>query len=157
MRRGADYSRETFQQSLNDYPLAVVAAALAGGMLTGMLFPATRRENRLMGAQSDQLKETIKETGETLLDKGKDVANATMQVANATVGAVTEEASRQGIAPNNLVEKVTNVARDVAQAAKESARREGLGDIAQKGRDIVERGKEVAKDEARQQKDRMTS
>jgi hypothetical protein len=156
MRRSAQYSQQTFQQSLEQYPLAVVAAALAGGMLTGLLFPATRRENELMGHQSDRLKETAREAGQTLVEKGKDVANAAVEVANTTVGAVTEEASNQGIAPNNLVEKVKNVARDVATAARESARREGLTDVAQKGKDIVERGKEVAKDEVRQHKDRIT-
>ena len=156
MRRSAEYGQQTFQQSLEQYPLAVVAAALAGGMLTGLLFPATRRENELMGDQSDRLKETAREAGQTLVEKGKDAANAAAEVANTTVGAVTEEASNQGIAPNNLVEKVKNVARDVASTAKESARREGFTDIAQKGKDIVERGKEVAKDEVRQHKDRIT-
>ena len=159
-RRGAEYGQQTFQQSLEQYPLAVVAAALAGGMLTGLLVPATRRENELMGEKSDQLKETVKtqvqDVSNTLMDKGKDVANATVEVANATAGAVSDEAGRQGLAPDSLAEKVKNVARDVVGAAKESARREGLTDVAQKGKDIVERGKEVAKDEARQQKDRMT-
>lgn len=160
MRRGADYGRETFQQSLERYPLAVVAAALAGGMLTGLLFPATRRENRLMGEQSDQLKDSVKtqirDTGETMLDKGKEMADATMEVANATAGAVTEEADKQGVSPDTLAEKVKTVARDTAGAAKESARREGLTDVGKKGKDIVDRGKEAAKGEARQQKDRMT-
>ncbi len=160
MRRGAQYSQQTFQQSLDQYPLAVVAAALAGGMLTGLLLPATRRENELMGEKSDQLKETVKtqvrDASNTVLEKGKEVANAAVEVANTTVGAVSEEASRQGVAPDSLAEKVKNVARDVVGAAKESARREGLTDIAQKGKDIVERGKEAARDEARQHKDRIT-
>ena len=160
MRRGAEYSQQTFQQSLEQYPLAVVAAALAGGMLTGLILPATRRENQLMGDQSDRLKETVKtqvrDTTQTVMEKGKEVANAAVEVANSTVGAVTEEAGNQGIAPDSLAEKVKNVARDVVGAAKESARREGLTDIAQKGKDVVERGKEVAKDEVRQHKDRIT-
>ena len=160
MRRGAEYSQQTFQQSLEQYPLAVVAAALAGGMLTGLLLPATRRENQLMGDQSDRLKESVKtqvrDTTQTVVEKGKEVANAAVEVANSTVGAVSEEASNQGIAPDSLAEKVKNVARDVVGAAKESARREGLTDIAQKGKDVVERGKEVAKDEVRQHKDRIT-
>ena len=156
MRRSAEYGQQTFQQSLEQYPLAVVAAALAGGMLTGLLLPVTRRENELMGEQSDRLKEQAREAGQSLMEKGKEVANAAVEVANNTVGAVTEEAANQGVAPNNLVEKVKNVARDVATAAKESARREGLTEVAQKGKDIVERGKEVAKDEVRQHKDRIT-
>ena len=155
MRRSAEYGQQTFQQSLEQYPLAVVAAALAGGMLTGLLMPVTRRENELMGEQSDRLKEQAREAGQSLVEKGQEVANAAVEVANNTVGAVTEEASNQGIAPNNLVEKVKNVARDVATAAKESARREGLTEVAQKGKDIVERGKDVAKDEVRQHKDRI--
>jgi hypothetical protein len=156
MRRSAEYSQQTFQQSLEQYPLAVVAAALAGGMLTGLLLPVTRRENELMGEQSDRLKEQAREAGQSLMEKGKEVANAAVEVANNTVGAVTEEAGNQGIAPNKLVEKVKTVARDVATAAKESARREGLTEVAQKGKGIVERGKEVAKDEVRQHKDRIT-
>lgn len=160
MRRGAEYSRQSFEQSLERYPLAVIGAALAGGMLAGLLLPTTRRENELMGERSDRLKESVKtqvqETGETLLEKGKEVADATKDVANKTLGAVSEEAGKQGISPDSLAEKVKHVARDVVGAAKESARREGLTDIAQKGKGVVERGKEVVKDEARQQKDRIT-
>ncbi len=157
--RGADYGRQTFQQSLDQYPLAVVAAALAGGMLTGLLFPATRRENELMGERSDELKESVKaqvrETSDMAVEKGKEVVQAAKDVATKTVGAVSEEAGNQGLAPDSLTEKVKNVARDVVGAAKESARREGLTDMGKKGKEIVERGKEVAKDEARQQKDRI--
>lgn len=159
MRRGADVGRESFERSLNEHPLAVVAAAMAGGMLAGMLFPNTRRENQLMGEQSDALKESVKEhvkeTKDTLVEKGKEAADATKDVANAAASAAADEADKKGIDPGSLAEKVKHVARDTAGAAKESARREGLTDVAQKGKDVAKRAKEVAKDEARQHKDRI--
>lgn len=161
MSRGAEYSRQTFEQSLEQYPLAVVAAAFAGGMLSGLLVPTTRRENELMGEQSDQLKETVKtqmqDAKRMVVEKGKEVADAATEVADHAVGAVSDEAQKQGMAPDTLTEKVKNVARDVVGTAKESARREGLTDVAQKGKDVLERGKETIKDEVKQKKDRMKS
>ncbi|HEV2294351.1 MAG TPA: DUF3618 domain-containing protein [Tepidisphaeraceae bacterium] len=154
MRRGADIGRRSFEQSLNEYPLAVVAAAFASGMLAGMVCPSTRRENQLMGEQSDALKESVKET---FKEKGKEVADATKEVANAAIGAATEEADKQGVTPGSLAEKVKHVARDTVGAARESARREGLTDVAQKGKDVAERAKEAAKDQARQHKDRIAN
>jgi hypothetical protein len=161
MSRGADYGRETFQQSLEQYPLVVVAAAFAGGMMSGLLIPTTRRENELMGEQSDQVKEAVKthveDAKRTVVEKGKEVASAASEVADSAMGAVSDEARKQGVTPDSLTEKVKNVARDVVGTARESARREGLTDVAQKGKDVVERGKEVVKDEVKQKKDRMKS
>ena len=148
MRQGYDRSRQGFEQALNEYPLASAAAALAAGVLTGLLLPGTRAEDRVMGEQAQRLKDQAKDAGHDLLDRGKEAASNT---ANAVAG----EAQRQGVTPGSLVEKVKHVAQDVADAARESARREGLDDLGEKAKSLAQHGRDVAKDEARRQKDDM--
>lgn len=149
MRQGYDSTVRTLEESLNRYPLAMTAAALAAGVLTGLVLPETRRENRWMGEQSDRLKEQAKETGEDLLERGK-------EVAAATASAVSGEAEQQGLTPGSLADKSKKVVRDTVSAAKESVHREGMDDIGQKAKSVAKRGKEVAKDEASRQKDQLS-
>lgn len=146
MRRGYQRGREGFEQALNEYPLASAAAALAAGVLTGLLLPGTRVEDRAMGEEADRLKDQAKDAGRDLLDRGKEAASNT---ANAVAG----EAERQGVTPGSLVEKVKHVAQDAADAARESARREGLDDLGEKAKSVAQHGRDVAKEEARRQKD----
>jgi len=146
MSRGYERGRQGFEQALNEYPLASAAAALAAGVLTGLLLPGTRAEDRLMGEQAERLKDQAKDTGQDLLQRGKDVATTT---ANSLAG----EAQRQGVAPGNLIDKVKHVVQDAAEAARESARREGLDDLGEKAKSVAQHGRDVAQDEVRRQKD----
>ena len=146
MQRGYDRGRQGVEQALNEYPLASAAAALAAGVLAGLLLPGTRYEDRLMGEQSERLKDQAKDAGRDLLERGKEAASNT---ANAVAG----EAQRQGVAPGSLVEKVKHVVQDAAEAARESAKREGLDEVGQKAKFIAQHGRDVAQDEVRRQKD----
>ncbi len=148
MRRGYDTTRRSFEDALDRYPLAMGAAALAAGVLTGLLLPETRRENELMGEQSDRLKEGAKETAQDLMDRGK-------QVAGNAANTAAEAAQRQGAGPSDIVDKLKHVARDVTDAARESARREGLTDLGQQAKAVVNETKEAAKEETRRHKDEL--
>jgi hypothetical protein len=145
-QRGYQTGRHYLERGIDDYPLAMGAAAMALGVLSGLLLPNTRTEDRLMGEQADEVKQRAMDAGEDVLERGK-------QVAAAATSAATDEASRQGAHPGSLADKVRHVVQDVAHAAGESARREGIdpASLAQKGRDVADRAKEAAKDEARRQ------
>ena len=147
-RQGYDYGRRRVEQALDEYPLAATAAALAAGVLTGLLLPGTHREDELMGEQAERLKEQAKEKGQEVVRRGKDVAEA-------TVGAATEEARRQGVTPTALADKAKHVAQAVAGAAGDAAEREGLTNLPGKAKAVAEHAKEAAKDKGRQQADQM--
>jgi hypothetical protein len=147
MQRGYDSSKQYIERGIEDYPLAMGAAAMSLGVLAGLLFPRTRTEDQMMGRQSDELKEQAAETG-------RRVAEATKNVATATAGAALDEAKNESGGAGSLVEKVKHVAKDVKNAAAESAEREGLDpqSLKEKAQRVGERAKEAAKDETRRQK-----
>jgi ElaB/YqjD/DUF883 family membrane-anchored ribosome-binding protein len=83
IRQGSD----SLQRTVQEQPLAVGAACLGLGLLAGLLAPATRRENELMGEASDRLKDQAREAGEQAMERGK-------EVVGAATSAVKEEANR---------------------------------------------------------------
>ena len=147
-RRGYDYGRRGVEQALDEYPLAATAAALAAGVLTGLLLPGTRYEDELAGDQAHRLKEQAKEKGREVVRRGKDVAEA-------AVGAASDEARRHGVTPAALADKAKHVAQAVAGAAGDAAEREGLSDLPGKAKAVADRAKEAAQDKGRQQAGQM--
>jgi hypothetical protein len=102
---------------MEEYPLAVVIGYAALGALIGVLLPRTRREDELLGEQSDQLVEATKEKGQELLERGKVVAE---RVAESAL----DEARQQGLTPEAASETISNLAGkvgEVARKAKEEA------------------------------------
>lgn len=146
MRQGYDYSRERFEDAVEDYPLAVGLGFLALGALAGLALPRTRREDELMGEQSDRLKHDVREMGEEIVDRGKHVAESTMST-------VSEDAEREGLAPHSLKEKVQRVASKTLSAVEQAAHEEGIApsDIKEKTKHVAEHAKETAKSEAKKQ------
>ena len=153
-QHGYESTRQTFLRGLEDYPLAMGAAAFAAGVLAGICLPGTRREDRLMGGAADQVKESVKSTGEHLLERGK-------HVAAATASAAADEANRQGLNPDELGQKVKDFAGRVTGAVKDAAHEEGLNpdSLGEKVRHVAERAKdtaaETANTEAHEQKREM--
>jgi hypothetical protein len=91
MSSGIRQGGDQIQRAMREQPLAVGAACLGLGLLAGLLAPATRRENELMGEASDRLKDQAREAGEQAMERGK-------EVAAAATSAVKEQADRQGLA-----------------------------------------------------------
>lgn len=106
-----------FWQSMEERPLAIGAAALALGVVAGLLVPSTRKEDELMGETRDRLMERAREVGEEALEKGK-------QVASVAVDTLKEEAERQDLTPEKLVEKVRTVATEATHKVKEEGKKQ---------------------------------
>jgi hypothetical protein len=141
MHRGYDAGMHYVERGIEEYPLAMGAAAMALGVLAGLVMPATRAEDKWMGEAADDVKDRAKEAGRS--------------IASATAGAASEEAQRQGGQPGELGEKVKRVAQDVAQVVSDSARREGIDpqSLKDKARTVGERAKEAAQEESQRQRD----
>jgi len=77
----------------------VGAACLGLGLLAGLLAPATKQENELMGDAADRLKDQVRDMGEQAVERGK-------KAASAAAGAVKKEAERQGLTPEKIGEAV---------------------------------------------------
>jgi hypothetical protein len=125
-QKGYTYAGDRFQQAVEEYPLGVALGFLGVGVLTGLLFPRTRQEDKLIGQRSDQLIERAKEAGKETLEKTKAVAE---RVAERTI----EEAKRQGITPeaaggkvSEVVDKVGAIAAQAKEEAIHAAEEEGL-------------------------------
>ncbi|HEX3127316.1 MAG TPA: DUF3618 domain-containing protein [Thermoanaerobaculia bacterium] len=106
-----------FWQSMEERPLAIGAAALALGVVAGLMAPSTRKENELMGETRDRLMERAKEVGEEALEKGK-------QVASVAVDTLKQEAERQDLTPEKLAEKVRTVATEATNKVKEEGKKQ---------------------------------
>ncbi|HET9227826.1 MAG TPA: DUF3618 domain-containing protein, partial [Thermoanaerobaculia bacterium] len=57
-------ARVGFWQTMEERPLALGAAAIALGVVAGLMIPSTRKEDELMGETRDRLMERAKEVGE---------------------------------------------------------------------------------------------
>jgi Protein of unknown function (DUF3618) len=113
LQKSYAYSGDRFQEAVEEYPLAIAVGFLGVGLLTGLLLPRTRPEDKLVGEKSDQLIDQVKETGKETLEKAKTVAQ---QVAKATM----EEAERQGITPEAAGERISEMAGKISAVANKA-------------------------------------
>ena len=116
-RTGTTRAQAQLESAMEEYPLAVGIGFAALGALIGVLLPRTRREDELLGEQSDQLVKATKEKGQELLERGKVVAE---RVAESAL----EEARQQGFTPEAASETISDLAGkvgEVARKAKEEA------------------------------------
>ena len=114
---GYHSSAEQLENAMEEYPLAVGIGFAALGALVGVLLPRTRREDELLGEQSDQLLKSTKEKGQELLERGKVVAQRVSE-------SVLDEARQEGLTPEAASETMSELAGkvgEVARKAKEEA------------------------------------
>jgi gas vesicle protein len=86
-------------------PLGLAIGGAAVGFLLGLLMPSTRVEDEKIGEMADQVKDTLKESGQEALDRGK-------QVAQDAVGAASETAR----------DSMQQQGQEMSESLKESAR-----------------------------------
>lgn len=141
-RAGYAYSRERFEDAVDQYPLAVGAGFLALGLLLGLALPETRREDEWLGEASDEAKEKAKRAGKDVMARGE-------KVVGAAASAATEAVEREELTPGDLADK----ARHVLEQTKETAEEEGITPSAlkEKAAHVAEEAREAAISEARKQ------
>jgi ElaB/YqjD/DUF883 family membrane-anchored ribosome-binding protein len=114
---GYHSSAEQLENAMEEYPLAVGIGFAALGALVGVLLPRTRREDELLGEQSDQLVKATKGKGQELLERGKVVAQRVGETA-------LDEVRQQGLTPEAASKRISELAGkvgEVARKAKEEA------------------------------------
>lgn len=112
VQHAGSQARGSFERTLEENPLAIAAGAAVLGLAIGLLFPATRRENEMMGPTRDRLVDTAQETARTV----KEVARERTQVIASEKAPELKEAARE------LVEQVKEGAGRVAQETKDAAK-----------------------------------
>ena len=95
------------EQQLHESPMLVGAVALAAGALVGLSVPETRKEDELMGRQSDRLTRQAKDLADEKLDQAKQVVQETADEAKSKAKQVAKTAKKE--------------AKDVAATAKKEA------------------------------------
>lgn len=106
-------AQRTYYETLDNDPLILAAVGVAVGAAIGAAIPASRFENRYVGRFRDRA-----------LDQGKQMAQERMQeakeIAQSALGAVKEEADRQGMPTGveGLADKVGQAARAGLDTAK---------------------------------------
>lgn len=163
--RGYQTAKNGIVDAMEEYPLISGVAALALGAVAGLILPATRRENELMGEYSDQVKDKVQQAGEQVYEQGKAVATAATSV-------VTDAASEKGLdskdallekgkhvatdvgnavagSASKLIDDVKQMAQDATQAFSESSRREGLApdQLKEAAKDVAVKAKDAAKEQ----------
>jgi hypothetical protein len=119
LQKSSVQAGDKFQEMMEEYPFAVAIGFLGVGLLTGLLLPRTRQEDKLVGEKSDQLLEQVKEAGKENLEKAKTIAQRITQTT-------LDEAERQGItseAAASKMSEITSKIGTVATKAKEEALR----------------------------------
>ena len=94
------------QRTINDNPLAFGVAALAAGAMIGLVLPATRTENRMMGQASDQL-----------LDSAQSVAQDAMRRASQVAEEVGPELQNSA---EKFIDDVKQVGRETTDSVQQS-------------------------------------
>ncbi len=126
LRHGYDMGSDKFTRSCKEYPLAVGLAFAAAGALVGLVIPRSKREDAMMGSQSDDLMADAKEKAGDFFEKGKEVGSKVLET-------VKSEAAEQGLDTANaaglmkdIVQKGTEVVEKAKSEVVSAAHKEGL-------------------------------
>ena len=105
----ATHLKHQTEDLYEEAPLAFGAAAMALGLMGGLLVPTTRKEEELMGEASGRFKEKARELGESALHQGAEMAQA-----------VKQEVVGEG--DLHIVDKAKEVVRTVIGAGREQVK-----------------------------------
>jgi hypothetical protein len=105
VKRGARQAVGVAQEN----PIGLGVAALAGGLLIGMLMPSSKLEDEKLGPVSTEVKERAKETAHEAVDRGKEVAQ---DAAGSAVETAKEHAQELKSSAQDNAQQVAQTARD---------------------------------------------
>ncbi len=105
-----------FEDTLEENPLALAAGATLLGLAVGLLFPASERENRMMGPARDRLVDTARETAREV----KTVATESVRAEAEGRKGELKETARQVV--DQVKDSAARVAQETKDAAVETAR-----------------------------------
>jgi hypothetical protein len=117
-----EHARRGFSSVRETDPLVLGAVGLAVGAAIGAMLPASETEDRLLGEQSDRLREEAREFAREKYEQGRTVAKEAYRTAKT-------EAEAQGLAPTGeggLTDRVEQVARATVKRVRKTAAKEGL-------------------------------
>ena len=109
-------AKGSVERNLEENPLAIAAGAAVMGLALGLLFPASRRENELMGATRDRLVDTTKDTVRSV----KETATEAVKAEASERGDELKQAARGVV--DSVKEAAGNVAQETKHAAQETVR-----------------------------------
>lgn len=113
VQRQAVVAKDKTVDMYEETPLAFGAAALAMGVVGGLLVPSSRKENELLGPVSDKVKDRAKDLGQTALHQGQ-------QMASELGNKLKDEVGGGGDMP--IAEKIRDVASRVVDTTKQHVR-----------------------------------
>jgi ElaB/YqjD/DUF883 family membrane-anchored ribosome-binding protein len=117
VKRSAQYARDQAYDVYDDNPLAVGAAALAAGIVGGLLLPSTQREDELLGSSRDDLLDKAKGVGREVIETGKEAIRSAAQSASGEVRGGQSVAQKAASA----------IGRGLQAAGEEVRKRSDLG------------------------------
>ena len=104
-KKGYQRSREAVATTWDEHPLTVGIALLAAGVAAGMMLPAPKSGAISRAARG--LTQRVASTGEELLESARELVTSSAR-------AVSREAKRQGLTPDQISRKVKRVANAAA-------------------------------------------
>ena len=109
-------ARDTFSETLEREPLIIGAIGVAVGAALGAMVPASRAEERYLGAAA----RSAKEQAERVLAEGVERAK---EVAGDAYSAAKDEADRQGLTKSGepVTERISKVARAAGEELSQAA------------------------------------
>jgi hypothetical protein len=97
---------------MQENPLGLAIGGLALGFVAGLVIPSTKLEQEKLGPISDQLKETVKDSGQELMEHGKELAQVAADAAqDAVKEAAPEHAEEMGRSTEGKVDNLQDVVR----------------------------------------------
>jgi len=83
-----EYGRDAIADTWERHPVMLCAGILAAGLAAGMLLPATRRENSLLGRTSDAVARKVRQQGRKIFDEGRVLAADAADTITETVNSL---------------------------------------------------------------------